>query len=346
MSAFTKTLSLSTIGAVVTLALAGVSAAGDEGEGIRVVPLAAAARAPVSVAVGVGHVLLLQAAPYHITVVTTSDPAVVHVIVRDTDALLVPITVGRTSLALGLGGRLQARFRVTIGPTDTGLRALALRAAPAHTAAARIPAAPPAPPAPPRTAAASAPAPRATDPPTVQGFLAGLTDNQRSALLAYVNNPTLPTLGVVIGTLSAQQRDVLLTLLAQGSASVAQGVRPAAGPPANSNAPATDASGIRVTAVTTRIASTLYVSYVLQNTHTQPVRADPHDLDITGTSGDVTVRQMDLGDPGVILPGAMETGVITIAASSTPATLTWRLHAQNGDVLPVGINVVAPQAQE
>jgi len=344
MSAFTKALSLSTIGAVVTLALVGVSAAGDEGEGVRVVPLAAAARRPVSIAVGVGHVLLLQAAPYHITVVTTSDPAVVHMIVRDTDALLVPITVGRTSLALGLGGRLQARFRVTIGPTDTGLRALALRAAPAHTAAARIPAAPPAPLAPPRTAAASAPAPRVTDPPTVQGFLAGLTDNQRSALLAYVNNPTLPTLGVVIGTLSAQQRDVLLTLLAQDSAS--QVVRPAAGPPADSNAPATDASGIRVTAVTTQIASTLYVSYVLQNTQTQPVRADPHDLDITGTSGDVTVRQMDLGDPGVILPGAMETGVITIAASSTPATLTWRLHAQNGDVLPVAINVVAPKTQD
>ena len=363
MSAFMKFLSLSIIGAVVTLAFAGVFAAVGEGEGIQVVALADAARAPVPVTVGVGRVLLLQAAPYRITVVTTSDPAVVHTVVRDTDALLVPMRVGSTSLALGLGGRLQALFRVTVGSNDTGLRVVALRETPARAVTAHTPTVPPAPR---RAPAASAPAPRAISTPTVQGFLAGLTDTQRSALLAYVNDPTFATLGAVFRTLSPQQRDTLLTLVAQDSASLAQAARPAASsaPPAvavaappiaaapavDSSAGTTDPSGIRVTAVTTRIGSALYVSYVLQNTQAQPVRADPHDLDITGASGDVTVRQMDLGDPGVISPGAMETGVITIAASSAPTTLTWRLHEQNGDVVPVAINVAPPvaasQAQE
>jgi len=181
-----------------------------------------------------------------------------------------------------------------------------------------------------------------------------------------VNDPTFATLGAVFQTLSPQQRETLVTLVAQDSASLAQAARPAAAsaPPAvavaappiaaapavDRSAGTTDPSGIRVTVVTTRIGSALYVSYVLQNTQAQPVRADPHDLDITGASGDVTVRQMDLGDPGVISPGAMETGVITIAASSAPTTLTWRLHEQNGGVLRVAINVAplvaASQAQE
>jgi len=200
----------------------------------------------------------------------------------------------------------------------------------------------------------------------VQGFLAGLTDTQRSALLAYVNDLTFATLGAVFRTLSPQQRETLLTLVAQDSASLAQAARPAASsaqpavavaappiaaaPAVDSSAGTTDPSGIRVTAVATRIGSALYVSYILQNTQAQPVRADPHDLDITGASGDVTVRQMDLGDPGVISPGAMETGVITIAASAAPTTLTWRLREQKGDVVPVAINVAppgdVPQAQE
>jgi len=56
----------------------------------------------------------------------------------------------------------------------------------------------------------------------------------------------------------------------------------------------------------------------------------------------VTVRQMDVSAPGEIAAGSMETGVIVLAPTGGPISVTWRLRDRVGNAMPVGIVVAGP----
>ncbi len=116
------------------------------------------------------------------------------------------------------------------------------------------------------------------------------------------------------------------------------GTSPAPPPLASPAAPDARVSappGVRVTVVPTAVGATLFVSYVFQNLTGHALRADPHDLEIAGTRGATTVRQMDIGEPGVIAPASAETGVIALTPASPAVRLTWVLRGDDGAVLSV-----------
>jgi len=98
-------------------------------------------------------------------------------------------------------------------------------------------------------------------------------------------------------------------------------------------------AGIAVHVIATATQGVLYLSYVVQNDTGAIVRADPHDVEVAGTRGPVTIRQMDIGTPGQIAAGSMETGVITLTTAGDRVSLTWQLRHEAGEAMPLGIVV-------
>jgi hypothetical protein len=322
------------------------------------IPLAQAVQVPVPVDLTLGQPAIVRL-ERPVIVVTDSPPGLVHPIVRGNTVLLVPLREGSTTLVVGLGDGLSARLALSIG-ADAGTRLILLsgstvtRAGPATSHAS-------APPSQPGRAPASTADP--TDPPpnTVGSFIATLSPDQRQALVEYLRAPSLVSLSTLVRLLSPSQQHMLADVLASRdtvSAGAPQTPQPAptvtAAPPqpAHATAPPSLAqadpgvtvsapAGIAIHVVPTTTGGVLYLSYVLQNGTGKALRADPHEIEVTGASGPITVRQMDLGTPGEIGAGSMETGVIMLTPTSGRVSATWRLRDDAGDVVPVGIVVVA-----
>jgi hypothetical protein len=336
--------------------------------GVQVVPLASALAAPVPVEIGVGHVALLDAAPHRVAVVAASDPAVAHAIVRGTNVLLIGLRPGATTVGIGLGGTLVASFRVIVTEEDTGLHAVRLEEGGGVSAAAAVPASS-SPPAPARAQgnAGLAPARAAAQPMGVSRFVAGLADHQRAALAAYLRDPSLDGLAALLRTLTPPQQAAFMRLVAGGSGEMAGAVgagpmareaaeQPhgqAAGTPVQASdpagAPAAPAGvrvsapeGVRLAVVPTWTGPVLSISYVLQNNTPHPLRADPNQIVVSGATGDVTVRQLDLGEAGMIPFGGVETGVIVLTpARASEVGVRWRLEGDNG--IAGAIEIVVPE---
>jgi hypothetical protein len=340
--------------AAVAAATPGRGMAADAG--VRVVPLASALAAPVPVEIGVGHVALLDVAPHRVVVVATSDPAVAHAIVRGTSVLLVALRPGTTTVGIGLGGTLVASFRVTVTDRDTGLHAVRLEEGGGVSTAAAGPTLS-SPPAPARAQgnAGLAPARAAAQPMGVSRFVAGLADHQRAALAEYLRDPSLDGLAALLRTLTPPQQAAFMRLVAGGSGEMASAVgaspiahqaaeQPpgqATGTPVQASDPAGAAAapagvrvsapeGVRLTVVPTWTGPVLTLSYVLQNNTGHALRADPHAIAVSGVVGDITVRQLDLGEAGVVPSDGVETGMIVL----TPARLSaidvqWPLRSDN-----------------
>lgn len=214
---------------------------------------------------------------------------------------------------------------------------------------------------------------------TPDAFIRTLTAQQRAALTDYLASPSIQSLAVLVRTLDDTQRMTLVRLLASQSqpprvpappgpsqpspgaaAQQPQQQPPSSGQPSSPSAatwPQTRQTavvqsqsvdppvhvaapdGVPVHVVPTRAFGLVYLSYVVQNQTSRALRADPRDMEAVGVSGPVTVRQIDIGTPGVITPGAMETGVIAIAPTGDSAAVLWRLRTDDGTVLPVEMTV-------
>jgi hypothetical protein len=334
--------------------------------GVRVVPLASALAAPVPVEIGVGHVALLDVAPHRVAVVATSDPAVAHAIVRGTSVLLVALRPGTTTVGIGLGGTLVASFRVVVTEEGTGLHAVRLEEGGGVSAAAAVPASPAAP-ARAEENATVAPARAAAQPTDVSRFVAELTDRQRAALAAYLQDQSLGSLAALLRALSPAQQASFMRLVAGGSSEMASAVgaspiahqasqqphSQAAGTPVQASDPAGAAAapagvrvsapeGVRLTVVPTWTGPVLTLSYVLQNNTGHALRADPHAIAVSGAAGDVTVRQLDLGEAGMIPFGGVETGVIVLMpARASEVGVRWRLEGDKG--IAGAIEIAVPE---
>ncbi len=79
----------------------------------------------------------------------------------------------------------------------------------------------------------------------------------------------------------------------------------------------------------------------MQNATGSVLRTDPHALEVSGATGNITVRQMDVGDPGLVQPGSMETGIIAASPARGQVRFMWRMRSDAGTVLPVAITVSA-----
>ena len=297
---------------VVLLGLGETAYAYASEPGVLEIPMDEAVRAPVKLTLALGHVILIRAgAPPRVE--SVGDPSIVHTITQERDVLLVPLRQGSTSITIGFGGPSSVLFDVTVG-ADAGVRGVVLTPG-TPLASSRPP-------------GQVSPAP-AAEPVSLPGFLAGLTDDQRNALLRYLRAPTLDQLSAVMKMLAPPQQETLMRLLGQKAAAPAPPRAPAlpgsedqtpstavpggeVAPPAAPGARVSAPAGVRVTVVPTAVGATLYVSYVFQNLTGHTLRADPHDLEIAGTRGTTTVRQMDIGEPGVIAPASVETGVIAL----------------------------------
>jgi hypothetical protein len=326
-------------------------ASGGEDPILRI-PVAQAVSSPVPLRLAVGQPLLIRMAPRIPTVVASSPDGMVHAVLRGTDVLVVPLREGAVRLAVGIGDGAAVRFTGVIGTgAGTPLRAVLLEPqeqSPSCPVTARQ--------APSVSAAATAPAP--TAPPTPQSasqwqaFLSSLAPAQRRALMDYMAAPSPEAMRRLAGLLSPSQRDELAGFLGQQPAPPSA---PERSPQAPAKAPASPPrgegglavsdvapAGIGVHAIPTRSPDgVLYVSYVLQNTTGRSVRADPRDLEVRGAVGDVQVRQMDVGTPGVIAPGTMETGVIALrpASSAERVVIFWRLRDEQGEEMPINVSV-------
>jgi hypothetical protein len=335
--------------------------------GVQVVPLASALAAPVPVEIGVGHVALLDVAPHRVAVVATSDPAVAHAIVRGTSVLLVALRPGTTTVGIGLGGTLVASFRVTVADQDTGLHAVRLEEGGGVSAAAAGPTLT-SPPVPARAQgnAGLAPARAAAQPTDVSGFVAGLTDRQRAALAAYLRDPSLDGLAALLRALTPPQQAAFMRMVAGGSSEMASavGASPvarqaaeephgqAAGTPVQASDPAGAAAapagirvsapeGVRLTVVPTWTGPVLSLSYVLQNNTGHALRADPNAITVSGAAGDITVRQLDLGEAGLVGPGGVETGVIVLTPTRAfEVGVQWPLGSDDGVARAIGVVVL------
>lgn len=323
------------------------------------VPLIQAVQAPVPVELMLGQPTVVRL-ERPVTVVTDSPPGMVHPIVHGTTIVLVPVREGSAVLAIGLGNGLSAKLAVSIG-TEAGTRLVALTGS-AVTGASPATSHAPAP----RSQPDPAPAPTAdpTGPPpnTVGSFIATLSPDQQRALVDYLRSPSLASLSTLVRLLSPSQQHFLIDALAnqdglpiggpqtpQPAPAVATGPPP----PAHGTAPARLAqadpsvtvsapAGITVHVVATPTRGILYISYVLQNGTDTTLRADPHEVAVAGATGPVTVRQMDVGTPGEIVAGSMETGVIMLSPASERVSVTWQLRNDRGDVVPMGILVTSP----
>jgi hypothetical protein len=328
---------------------------------VAAVPLASALAAPVPVDIGIGRVALLDVSPYRVTVVATSDPGVAHAVVHDTAVLLIALRPGVTTVGVGLGGRRVASFLVRVTDRDSGIRAVRLETAAASPHAAAVPASP-------RPAAAQAPsgpgpatpaesqaAARST---AVGAFVSALTNPQRAALAAYLRAPSLGGLAALLRALTPPQQAAFMRLVAGGSGEMASAVgagpvarqaaeQPhgqAAGTPIRASDPAGTAAapagvrvsapeGVRLTVVPTWTGPVLSLSYVLQNDTGHTLRADPNAIAVSGAAGDITVRQLDLGEAGVVPSGGVETGVIVLTeASFREVDVRWQLGSDDRTV--------------
>ena len=299
-------------------------------------------------------------APYRVTVVATSDPAVAEAIIRDTSVLVVARQSGTSTVRIGLGGATVASFQVTVSDQDAGVHALRLEARSPVSAHATDPSSS-------ATRALSgvqtAPRPAAVLPIDAAGFVTALSDTQRTALAAYLQAPSVDDLAALLHLLTPIQQTQFTQLVAGASSELARasGVAtasqaatthgPEAGTTIQVQAPADPAAtaagvhvsapaGIRVTVVPTWVGPVLSLSYVLQNNTTHMFRADASQIAVTGAAGGVTVRQLDLGDPAAVSPGGVETGVIALTPGSGPEVgVQWRLRSDDGTVSAVGFVV-------
>ncbi|GEM_PF-2353891 len=74
-------------------------------------------------------------------------------------------------------------------------------------------------------------------------------------------------------------------------------------------------AGIRVAVVPSWARRSLAIGYIVQNMTAGPVRVDPKAVTVRGAVGDVTVRQLDADEPGVLAPWAAESGMIALVAA-------------------------------
>ncbi|GEM_PF-2875104 len=330
---------------------------------VRNVPLASALAGPVPVEIGVGRVALLDVAPHRVVVVSTSDPTVAHAVVRGSDVLLVALRPGVTTVGVGLGGSLAASFRVTVTDQDSGVRAVRLDAGSAAARGSDTPVSKPSG-GQPAAQAGGRGAARASD---AAGFVSSLSGPQRAALAAYLQDQSLGSLAALLRALSPAQQAEFMRLVSASSDEVARvvGSRPsgaqtaergqaapdgsqappggraaAAGAPAGADVSAP--AGVRVTVVPTWTGPMLWLSYVLENHTSAALRADPANMSVSGAAGPVTVRQLDPGDPGVISPGGVETGVIVLApARGSDVRVSWPLGG-GGAAVRVAVRRPAP----
>jgi hypothetical protein len=355
---------------------AGAPGPGAAAGGVLVVPLSRALSQTVPIEIGAGRVALLDVAPHHVTVVATSDPSVAHPVIRDTGVLLVARTPGVTTVGVGLGGDAVVSFRVTVTETDPGLRAVRLeqaadpQPAPPQPPSRAVSAASP----PQKGASAARPAPAVTgaggpsarpEPAgSVQAFIAGLTDTQRGALAAYLGRPSLASLAALLRTLTPPQQAAFLKLVAESPEAVTASMpAPGSAVGTGQGAPASPAprapaagdgsvrvndggvrvvspAGIRVAVVPSWAGRSLAIGYIVQNMTAGPVRVDPKAVTVRGAVGDVTVRQLDAGEPGVLAPGAAESGMIAlVAGASDDVVIEWSLGGPGGPAGAIRITV-------
>lgn len=331
------------------------------------VPLTQAVQAPVPVALMLGEPAVVRL-ERPVIVVTDSPPGLVHPIVHGTTVLVVPVREGNTVLAIGVGDGVSAKLAISIG-TNAGVHLVALIGSSVADAGPQ-----PAPTAPPHsqpdpTSQASARVADPPDPPVsgVNALIATMSSGQRQALVDYLRSPSLASLSTLVRLLNPSQQHMLVGVLADRStltpsmAQPRQAASPAVVGASSQAAPAISApapamaeqahprvtvsapAGIAIHVVPTTTGGVLYLSYVLQNGTGKTLRADPHEVEVTGASGSITIRQMDLGTPGEIVAGSMETGVIMLTPTSERVSVTWRLRNDGGDVVPIGILLASPR---
>jgi hypothetical protein len=331
---------LAVLGLVVVLGLQETVCAYASEPGVLEIPMDEAVRAPVKLTFALGHVILIRAGARP-QIKSVGDPGIVHAIARERDVLLVPLRQGRTPITIGFEGQSSVLFDVTVG-ADAGVRSVVLTGAPVVDGM-------------PPGQASLAPA---AEPASLPAFLGGLSADQRDALLRYLRDPTLDQLSAVMKMLAPPQQETLMRLLGQKAPDIAPASPQTSAPPGNADqlpstavpgggaalpdAPGARVSappGVRVTVVPTSVGATLYVSYVFQNLTGHTLRADPHDLEIVGTRETATVRQMDIGEPGVIAPANVETGVIALTPATPAVRLTWVLRGDGSALLPVEVTL-------
>ncbi len=330
------------------------------------IPLAQALQAPMPVDLALGQPAIIRL-ERPVVAVTDSPPGLVHAIIHGSAVLVVPVREGSTALALGLGGNVSAKLAVSIG-TAGGARAITI-AGPSVASTARRSDPTEAPRIqsdPPSQASVSTADPPDPPAPGVNALIATMSSDQRQALVEYLRSPSFASLSTLVRLLSPSQQHMLVEVLANHSplphdtVQASQPARPAVAPPSStttaaSTAPPTKADpvdpgvtvsapdGIALHVLPTRTGGILYLSYVVQNHTGRMLRADPHDIDVVGAHGAITVRQMDVGTPGEIAAGSMETGVIALTPASARVSVTWRLRDDAGDAVSVGILVTNPR---
>ena len=323
------------------------------------VPLRNALTTPIPVGLALGEPAIVRL-ERPVTVVSDSPPGIVHPILHGSAVLLVPVREGSTLLTLGLGDGVSAKLALSIG-TGAGARVVTLTG---FAAADPVPRPTPVAPLRRQPDPASRANAAVADPPSggVDALIATMSADQRQALVNYLQSPSLESLSTVVRLLSPSQQHMLVQVLAshsplsQGAAQAPQAAPPAVAPlpstvtatsttqPAKADSvdPGVTVSapdGIALHVLTMRTGGILYLSYVVQNHTGRTLRADPHDIDVAGADGAITVRQMDVGTPGEIAEGSLETGVIALTPASARISVTWRLRDDAGDAVSVGILV-------
>jgi len=318
----------------------------------RLVLLSEATQTPVPVALAVGQPVVVRIDGRTPTTVATTPPEIVDAILREGEILLIPLHEGQTMLSIGIGNGVNAKLALAVGTAD-GVRLITLSENVSATQAAATA---------PTTSASGA---------NIETFVSGLSDSQRQALITYLQAPSLSTLSVLVQSLNTAQQQTLVDVLANrdalaGTLLQAQGGEPGpvmaapapamAGPihsvvpvtPVVPSAPRPQAepgvtvnapSGIVVHVIQTNTKGVLYLSYVLQNTTKTGVQADPHEIQVAGARGPVTVRQMDIGTPSEIAAGSMETGIIALVPDGGKVNVTWGLRDANGNALTVEVSI-------
>lgn len=303
------------LGACLAICAVSLMATGPA-QGAVQVTLGEAVRAPITVPLALGLPALIQLPARPRGELRVTPSGIVHVIARDTEVLLVPLREGTAELEIGLGTDAIARLELVVSSGWSGLRSLVVtddisRATPSPTPTAVSP---------PRSPQQDSPTPAS---PRVQTPQPSSHPGHPSSQEADPQPPRAGPLGSPPATTEPQ------------APSAAAGSSQGEDPTVHVAAPA----GVRVHVVATRAFGLVYLSYVVQNQTARALRADPRDIDAAGIVGSVTVRQMDIGTPGMIAPGSMETGVIAMTPTGDSATVLWRLRADDGAVVPVEMRV-------